>query len=321
MTMPDRKVNQGEYAREDRFVLRDSQKLNDTDPTLKNSSPDRQLTVKGLLLLGLRQAINLCDVPGQLTFQGEEIPLSKTKETHRVRYLSAIALQLTDRWQLSPLEIATQLTSHLQRDLEGLRVEVMPSGMMQLEVADSTLASWLQTLTQTSLPLPNSKYPLPPIQPPLSDDSLFPLQYSHARCCSLLRMAHREGSIVLANPNPDRTPSLWQFLTPNPIPWVNPDRTLRFTQTAETHLISQLLVTADALYEPTAPRPLPGWLKLANALSLAFQTFYDRCRLWGEVKIQTPELVQARFGLVAVTQSLLRSLLQDILKTVAPLEL
>ena len=53
----------------------------------------------------------------------------------------------------------------------------------------------------------------------------------------------------------------------------------------------------------------------------AWEEFFKHCRIWGEVKTKTPKLAQVRLGLVAVTQKLLRSLLQDSLGVCAPMEL
>ena len=61
-------------------------------------------------------------------------------------------------------------------------------------------------------------------------------------------------------------------------------------------------------------------LKVALSLSESFEEFSKHCRIYGEVK-KTPQLAQARLGLVAVTQKLLRSLLQDDLGVSAPVEL
>jgi arginyl-tRNA synthetase len=52
-----------------------------------------------------------------------------------------------------------------------------------------------------------------------------------------------------------------------------------------------------------------------------FLTFYSQCRIWGEVKTATPQLAQARLGLILATQPLLHLLLQDLLGVPAPLEL
>jgi len=52
-----------------------------------------------------------------------------------------------------------------------------------------------------------------------------------------------------------------------------------------------------------------------------FSRFAHGCRIWGEVKIHDPELAQARLGLLIATQLVLRSVLEDKLGIVAPVEL
>ncbi|NJS08939.1 MAG: hypothetical protein HC789_00460 [Microcoleus sp. CSU_2_2] len=119
------------------------------------------------------------------------------------------------------------------------------------------------------------------------------------------------------------TRQIWSLSAPNPIPWLD-DKKLRLVHPAEYNLISQLLTVLDSLAfvfgEYSDERSI-DYFKLANSLSAAFQIFYSQCRIWGEVKIETPKLAQARLGLVLVTQSLLRFMLEDLLKAAAPLEL
>ncbi len=153
--------------------------------------------------------------------------------------------------------------------------------------------------------------------------NLFKVQYAHARCCSLLRLAHRSGLITLNDP--EFTTSNWQFIAPNPIPWLDlnslqscgESMRLRCIHPAERGLIDQLLDSGDRIGQLDVERGF----KQAFALSLAFDNFYRSCRIWGEVKTETPQLAQARLGLVGVTQKLLRSLLEDQLGVLAPLEL
>lgn len=152
--------------------------------------------------------------------------------------------------------------------------------------------------------------------------NLFPVQYAHARCCSLLRLAHRQGLIQLRDLD-FNTPS-GQLVQPNPIPWLNDDQgahtgqiRLRLVHPAERRLIAQMLDVSDIISD----QGQLSCLKLASALSNAFESFYSSCRIWGEVKTQTPKLAQARLGLVAIIQRLLRSLLQEKLGVPAPVEL
>jgi arginyl-tRNA synthetase len=248
-----------------------------------------------------------------------EIPLNRAKNSTRVLYVSAIALKLANNWQQTPQAIAAQLVESLKLLCSGdFTVEVAPSGIVQFELTDVALAVWLQRLAQTSLPLPQSL-----ILPVVSADRVFPLQYSHARCCSLLRMAHRDRIISIVEFDATTTPQIWSLSAPNPIPWLD-DEKLRLVHPAEYNLISQLLTVLDSLAfvfgEYSDEKPI-DYFKLANSLSEAFQTFYSQCRIWGEVKIETPKLAQARLGLVLATQSLLRFMLEELLNAVAPLEL
>jgi hypothetical protein len=232
-------------------------------------------------------------------------------------------------------------------------VEVFSPGWVQFRLSDRGLATWLQQLIQIPLVLshgakdssiavhrlgepedretgikhPYSPHPQIPAQsqrtePANQANSVFRVQYAHARCCSLLRLAHRQRLINLSgldsiNPN-------WAWVEPNPIPWLDgnspmewePIR-LRLKHPAERGLIAQVL---DGTEQLTLPTPA-GVIELANALSHGFEKFYSACRIWGEVKTETPQLAQARLGLVGITQKLLRSLLQNHLHVTAPSEL
>jgi hypothetical protein len=274
----------------------------------------------------------------------DTIPVHQMSDDTGVLYRSAIALKLAPLWQLPAFDIANQLTDSLAiisqdgHDLICLdfSIEVVFPGWIHFRLSDRGLATWLQHLIQDRgageaggvgevvISPSSTSPPLSPSSPsaPCAPSALFKVQYAHARCCSLLRLAHQQGLIELLDPE-FKTPS-WQIIEPNPIPWLNDDqgmesgqRRLRLGHPAERHLIAQIV---DGLDRISNPEPVSG-IKPANALSSAFEKFYSNCRIWGEVKTETPKLAQARLGLVGVTQKLLRSLLQDQLGVTAPVEL
>jgi len=286
---------------------------------MANNWQFQQLTVKSLLLSRLQSAIDRTNLP-ESALKTDEIPLNRSKDSLGVVYISAIGLKLAKTWQQTPQAIATKLVKNLQTLCNGdFAIAVAPSGIIQFELTDRDLALWLQHLAQTALPVPESQI----LSPVASVDRLFPIQYSHARCCSLLRMAHRDRIMAIGNPDVTTAPQIWSLTTPNPIPWLDNEK-LRLVHPAECNLISQLLTTLDSLAsvieQDNHQKPV-NYLKLADSLSEAFQTFYSHCRIWGEVKIENPKLAQARLGLILATQSLLRFILEELLNAIAPLEL
>jgi len=297
---------------------------------------------------------------------GAVFPLNRGKNRARVLYVSAIALKWAKTWQKTPQAIAAQLVETLEPlCCPNFTVKVTAAGIIEFELTDAGLAFWLQRLAQTKLPIPESQI----LSPVVCADRLFPIQYSHARCCSLVRMAHRDRLISIAHPDITIAPQIWSLVAPNPIPWVDEGDRLRLIHPAECNLISQLITVLDnlapiftncsekpvilfpvasellvaktrtqqsrvptqnnivgtrhcrLLYPDGATGIEINYLKLANSLSAAFQTFYSQCRIWGEVKTETPKLAQARLGLVLATQSLLRFILEELLSVLAPLEL
>ncbi|WP_267868549.1 DALR anticodon-binding domain-containing protein [Nostoc sp. CHAB 5836] len=154
---------------------------------------------------------------------------------------------------------------------------------------------------------------------PMSN-SLFTVQYAHARCCSLVLLAHGEGLIKLREPVPNTSSGFWDVITPNPIPWLNCDRILRLNHPDERRLIGELIQVVDNIECPDVSGSVK-WEKVALNLSQAFEKFWSNCRIWGEVKITSPELAQARLGLLMATQSVLRFVLEEKLGVFAPLEL
>ena len=83
--------------------------------------------------------------------------------------------------------------------------------------------------------------PRPSASSPCPMPNLFAVQYAHARCCSLVLLAHREGLIKLREPVPNTSPAFWSVISPNPLPWLNCDGTLRLNYPDERRLIGELI--------------------------------------------------------------------------------
>ncbi|MHC5727053.1 MAG: DALR anticodon-binding domain-containing protein [Nostoc sp.] len=126
--------------------------------------------------------------------------------------------------------------------------------------------------------------------------------------------------IKLRKPVPNASPAFWSVIAPNPIPWLNCDGTLRLNHPDEHRLIAELVQVVDNIECPDVSGSVK-WEKVALNLSQAFEKFWSNCRIWGEVKITSPEIAQARLGLLMATQSVLRFVLEENLGVFAPLEL
>jgi arginyl-tRNA synthetase len=268
-----------------------------------------------------------------------EIPLNRFRDDTQVVYRSAIALKLSSIYQLPALDLAHRVVNYLPASPK-FTVRAIEPGWIDFRLSDRGLANWLQHLIQPSsrlrLPSPCSpllageglgvrsrgvegkqafgkgiSYEKPNSKPPVN---LFPVQYAHARCCSVLRLGHSQGLIEIET---DANESAYMLLEPNPIPWLNPEGKLYLVHLAERKLIDRLLWVTDELHSDREP----NWRQIAIALSQALLNFHTSCQIWGEVKTQTPQLSQVRLGLVGITRSSLKSLLEDIFQAPAPVEL
>jgi Fe-S cluster biosynthesis and repair protein YggX len=288
------------------------------------------------------------------------IALHRINDTAHIQYASAIALKLERLWKRSASEIAIDIiativanrvamftTSTIESSNENdsqlskgrlyqrvwnelqehSRVWANPTGWIYWQLSEHGLAAWLQILIEQPLWLGDRSE----LNLSFNNDNqflrnstnnfLFKLQYSHARCCSLLCSAAQEQLIGL-NQLDSGFPWLnCCIIHPSPLPWLDSSGSLRLSHPAERNLIAQLLTTLDELSSFLQAEREGSILKLASDLSTSFQYFYSACRIWGEVKTTNLSLAQARLGLVRVTQAVLRLLLQDLLEVDAPVEL
>ncbi|MBE9129033.1 hypothetical protein IQ257_02865, partial [Coleofasciculus sp. LEGE 07092] len=157
--------------------------------------------------------------PGKTPLTLRQIPLRRLSDNSSILYRSAIALQLAPLLQRTALDIANQLTATLlsfsqnsiSQSYLDFKVDVISPGWIQFRLSDRGLATWLQQLIKIPSLLSNQGNYLDwafqetggvgdnsrTVQTCKDSGNLFPIQYVHARCCSLLRLAHRQGAIAL----------------------------------------------------------------------------------------------------------------------------
>lgn len=219
-----------------------------------------------------------------------------------VAYRSAIALPLAARLGVSPLSVARAVVAHLPEALRAAEfvVDVLPSGWIEFYPSDRAIALWLQHLL--SSPWSHEGVGDGGIRR-YGETEIFCAQYTYARCCSLLRLGHREKSIELDG-SEEKVPP-WQWIEPHPVPWLTPSSenaseaaTLCLKQPAEQRLIFQVSSAVDAL----SGEPRGEGFKIILRTSEAFLEFDRTCRMGGNVKVDLPELARSRLGLVAVIQ-------------------
>jgi hypothetical protein len=191
-------------------------------------------------------------------------------------------------------------------------------GWIDFYLSHLSIAVWLQQFPQLFFVEFSSLTKLPANQALYSPEiNLFPVHYTHARCCALLRLGHQDQLIQVQTQ--DFNSSRWRWIAPNPIPWQknNQENCLNMIHKAEYSLIMQIMAFIDDLGTINPTNLLP----LVNQLSQAFWEFERYCRIWGEVKENNLELAQTRLGLVQITQCLLCYLLKAKFQVLALTEL
>lgn len=233
----------------------------------------------------------------------------------RVAYVSAIALQ-AKALQIPAMPLAAEMATWLNQTTltteEQFTLQVVSPGLLRVELTDYAIAARLQNLTIYPPNLVN-------LQSERGTPGLFDVQYTHARCCSLLSLAVSDRLIALEKPIDTNSAAIFCVCAQDAIVFLDAQKQLLCSHAAEQALIVQLLSAYDRLDGAIASSTV-DWKKIAVNLSHAWQKFYADCRIWGEVK-QNQHLVPARLGLTLVTQTCLRLLLNDKLRAFAPQEL
>ncbi len=314
----------------------------------------RSIYLKRDIVLGSLVSIRSSERPVDVgEFLWKELSLKRARSSTQISYVTAIAHKLAGLLQCSAADVAAQIVDAVSRntlnqqkhqlkfldypDFPGLKdisLKTTESGFIQLDVGHQAIAEWLKLLLYALPDLIHQKddagkwilgnsdktsskasSSIHPSALEFSPHEIFILQHTYARSCSLLRLAHQEGLILL---NQTDEPAGWQIVSPFSIPWLTAEGKLWLHNADELRLISQILAVMDEL-------PLlflsglsnKRVLHLAEETSQAFQAFYAACPIWGSFW-ESAALARARLGLVMVTQLVFRLLIEGLLGIYAP---
>ncbi|NET69923.1 MAG: anticodon-binding protein [Sphaerospermopsis sp. SIO1G2] len=263
-----------------------------------------------------------------LLIKNGQVPLYQDTRTRKVLYTSSVSLQLSRGDSSKSGRFARDISTYLLANCSDIfRVKVVPPAWIHIELTDPTLAAWLNFLINENVDFQRSELEDKVARTKLiesqtkdlglkKNDLYFQVQYAHARCCSLLRLASREDMIKIGQKGTNNQ----KLLSSQTIPWLDCNQKLRLYQSEELHLLKLLVKTVDNLVFPDS-RSIVNWNTEALKLSAAWESFWSKCRIWGEVKNNCWPLAQARLGLLMVTQLVLKSVLEEKLGVSAPREL
>ncbi|AFY94881.1 hypothetical protein [Chamaesiphon minutus] len=299
-----------------------------SDPILLPLAPTIAGTIANYLQLMAQQVhlrlLHDCDnaateLPPDWSWELQSERSIQLVTTTQYQYVSTIAHRLGAKLSLNPLKICENLRSPVPNEtsIEHCGLELAcwynDSGYIYFQVADSAIDRWLKYIHYIPLKLE------------LQVDRAVPIPtvaiYTHARCCSLLKLAEREKIIALT---PD-----WQISTADRASASSPvakrdcsanpllaQLTSIYDLAAERRLIQTLMAVLDAIYSNNSlgvnPRP-PNWPKLTIDLAQSWLEFYRYCQIFGEIKRQSPHLAIARCELTAIARRYLQLLLENYL--------
>jgi DALR anticodon binding domain len=135
------------------------------------------------------------------------------------------------------------------------------------------------------------------------------LQYAHARCCSLLRLASADPSLA--------TPPVWlnqqQLWLQDPAEKALLGLLLHFPASLSTDRCFRSWGESEdqGSWLAWPPEPKHLLLLIKNWVD-GFEQFYRHCQIFSDVKTQQPQLALARLGLVTILQKIFVFLIEKV---------
>ena len=234
-------------------------------------------------------------------------PVLSTSKSLPIIYSCSIALPLAALTKKKSQVVAKELLEPLisrENNFEfestlNLTVALTKSGLISFGLDSKSVAIWLnKSLILASQNIESSSDLLLLRSLESTPTDLFPAQYIHARCCTLLRLGDK------------KLPMSIQDVIP--ISWIDELGCLWLRTEIELILLGQLFLVTDSFANQSA-----NWRKLALNLSEVAAIFLAKCRFIDENKY----IAIARLSLIKLTQYWLKRLLVEKLNVVAPTSL
>lgn len=208
-----------------------------------------------------------------------------------------------------------QTLSHSRRMsefLQGLVVQVTPSGFLQFEFQDCAIAQWLNELI-TNSPTSFTSFSGCSRKQLLTDKRVFAIQHAHARCYSLLHLARQEKLLAwqVKGEGQEFLTNLAGNLRGQKKLWLSGNCHLRTHTPVEKYWINQLMAALDEQVEPSLQSP-KQLLNLADKISQAFQRGHQTMQLFGSLATDPRDRLYAHLALLLATQRLLNQLLHAL---------
>lgn len=188
---------------------------------------------------------------------------------------------------------------------EVLKVILFDSGL-NWQIQPDLLGNWLTYLSRIMWQRMAVNCEYSPNKSPAN----FAIQYTHARCCGLLRLAHYHKLIVLHDPYFNSL--TWNILQPQHIVYLQEKQDLILIKPIEYKIIEQLILISDNWHNEQKT----NWLAIGKKFSQQLMQFTRQCPIVPADNCYL-DLSLARIGLIALAQLWLKLILEVKLHTQA----
>jgi len=195
----------------------------------------------------------------KLLIDSQEIALEICYPKYGVHYSSVIALAISHRLGIEAIQIAKKIAK--KAVFPQWQIQAFGKGWLNISLSNQFMIENLSILVDWQIEgMDNCDGFWQKRNMAISPNSPEPiLQYAYARCCALIRLAHREN-LCCSQPE-----------------------VIEKMESVEISLLMQILAIADYLENEnilTSTRQI-NRQKLSRSLAVAFLQFYNRCRIFG----------------------------------------